>query len=147
MKILTDCIYLPAQKPPKSCQDYSICSERDDPDPFLIICDGCGSSKNTDIGARLLAHSAKSLFNDLRKNKAPMDYQNFGFASIVKANSSSILLGIEDQCLDSTMIFVFTNGFYIQAYMYGDGYLFSTGKDGTINFSYKVSYKGNAPHY
>ena len=140
-KIITDSIYLPAQKPHKACQDYSICSENGDNNPFLVICDGCGSSKNTDIGARLLAHGAKSFFNKI-------SCKDFGLASIVNASVASKVLEVEEQCLDSTLIFSFVeDDSYLRALMFGDGFLFSTGKDGNLNFYKRISYKGNAPHY
>jgi len=148
MKIITDCIYLPAQKPPKSCQDYTICSGQNDKYPFLIICDGCGSSKDSDIGARLLAHGAKTFFNKMIKNGNEIDYKNFGLASIVNANGSSKFLEIEEQCLDSTLIFSYVeNNSYIRAMMFGDGIMFTTGKDGKLFQFKQISYKGNAPHY
>lgn len=152
-KINSDCIYLPAQKPPKSCQDYAICSEYNDPDPFLIICDGCGSSKNTDIGARLIAHCAKSYFQIMSKVNGIFEYKEFGLASVVTAFSASSILKVNEQALDSTLIFSYVQPVkhndetFITTFMYGDGYVFSTGKDGNLNYYKKVSYKGNAPHY
>ena len=147
MKILTDCIYLPAQKPPKSCQDYAICSGENDKYPFLIICDGCGSSKDTDIGARLLAHGAKSYFKKIIQHANRFDYKEFGLASIINAHASSKILDINTQCLDATLIVSYILDNSIFAFMYGDGYIFSTGKNGIINRYKQVSYKGNAPHY
>jgi hypothetical protein len=147
MKIITDCIYLPAQKPPKACQDYAICSEECDNYKFLLICDGCGSSKDTDIGARLLAHGAKSFFNKLVRNGNKIDYRDFGLASIVNASVASKVLEVKEQCLDATLIFSFIDNDSVETLMYGDGFLFGTGKDGKLNYYNRISYFGNAPHY
>ena len=48
----------------KVCQDYVIHGET--PVPYVILCDGCSSSKFTDVGARILAHSAKEALNVLK---------------------------------------------------------------------------------
>jgi serine/threonine protein phosphatase PrpC len=144
-KINADCIYLPAQKPPKSCQDYAM-SSIEDSMPFLVICDGCGSSKDSDIGARLLAHGSKEFFRQIQTEES-VQYGSFGLATIVNAKSSITLLGLNNQCLDSTLIFSFLyEGTYSRTFMYGDGCLFVGNQDGLKSFI-KVSYKGNAPHY
>ena len=41
----------------KICEDYIISGYN--PAPYIILSDGCSSSKNTDVGARVLCHVAK----------------------------------------------------------------------------------------
>ena len=39
------------------CEDYALTGW--EPVPYTIVCDGCSSSEHTDVGARVLAWSAK----------------------------------------------------------------------------------------
>lgn len=41
------------------CQDYALTGKINDVLSYAIISDGCSSSPLVDVGARLLAHSAK----------------------------------------------------------------------------------------
>ncbi len=45
------------------CQDYAIGGML--PSPFLVLCDGCSSSNNSDVGARILAISARKIYHEL----------------------------------------------------------------------------------
>lgn len=140
--VSTDCIFLSAQKPPKVCQDYSICNSKDK--PYLIICDGCGSSQNTDIGSRILAHSAKNSFNYFSE----LDYKNFGLSSISLCSSVLKTLELKDETLDSTLIFSkIVDNRYIETYMYGDGFIFSTDRNKNLKYIQKTSFEKNAPFY
>jgi len=50
MKLCTD-HYRTGKSRHKSCEDYTLSGS--DPMPYLIVCDGCSSSPQTDIGAML----------------------------------------------------------------------------------------------
>lgn len=149
MKINTDCIYIPAQKPPKVCQDYAICSNTypsTNENPFLIICDGCGSSNNTDIGARLLAHSFRRVFEERGYNFKNLA-EKLEIYAISLADIALKTLKINNDALDATLIFSMVDGGFIKTRFFGDGYLLSLTKDKEIIGSHKISYSKNAPHY
>lgn len=44
------------------CQDYAL-SEQDKDNAIFVISDGCGSSKNSEIGSMLLAHALKTAYH------------------------------------------------------------------------------------
>ena len=49
----------------KGCQDYALHDSGFFPAPYIIVCDGCSSSRFTDVGARLLAHASKKVLHSL----------------------------------------------------------------------------------
>ena len=137
--ITSDCIFESAQMPSKVCQDYSICG--DAPFPFLILSDGCSSSKDTDIGSRILTHVAKSLILTLS------DYYNFGNVVISESEVLTKKLCLSSSCLDSTLIVAFITNDICHIVMHGDGHIFTTNKKGDLKYHQKISYDLNAPYY
>lgn len=150
-KIITDCIYIPAQKPPKACQDYAKCSSeypRNDETPFTIICDGCGSSNNSDFGARILAQTSLTFYEKLLKfNIEDLDYSEFGEGVISLAKVSLDSLELNKESLDSTLIFSFIFNNKIHTFMYGDGHVFMFNKDHKFFIHRQTSFNKNAPYY
>jgi len=51
------------------CEDYALTGTSDGELAYAILCDGCSSSKHTDLGARLLAHIAKDALLYLNRRK------------------------------------------------------------------------------
>ena len=129
--ITSDCIFESAQMPSKVCQDYSICG--DAPFPFLILSDGCSSSKDTDIGSRILTHVAKSLILTLS------DYYNFGNVVISESEVLTKKLCLSSSCLDSTLIVAFITNDICHIVMHGDGHIFTTNKKGDLKYHQKIS--------
>jgi hypothetical protein len=138
--ISSDCIFEPAQRPHKVCQDYSICGK--DPFPFLIISDGCSSSENTDIGSRIISHVAKANLDIIHENSA-----NFSKQVICKSFGSILDLHLDPSCLDCTLIVAYIINNEAVIMMYGDGHIFITNKEGKVRFHKKIYYNGNAPYY
>lgn len=114
--INTDAIFYMGDKH-KVCQDYSIVGECNGI-PYLIVSDGCSSSPNTDVGARILAHCAMA-------NLIPFftaGYQQFGSATIRDADNICRRLGLDTFVLDATLLVAFQmqDGNF-KIYVYGDG--------------------------
>lgn len=127
------------------CEDYTIMG--DSPTPYLIISDGCSSSKNTDLGARILAHSFKKQFlavDSLEHLNLPF----LGLTSLPEAKVLISLLNLNDSALDATLLFGYEipkhNIFAIICF--GDGYIFTKNTEGIITI-HEISYKQEAPYY
>lgn len=141
--ITTDSMFTSAQKPQKTCQDYSLCGS--DPFPFLIISDGCGSSDNTDVGSRIISHVTKSLlFNSCLYSK---EYSRLSELIIRRSYESIINMDIQPHCLDATLILAYIQEKICYVIMYGDGHIITTNKNGDLRTHEKVSFEGNAPYY
>ncbi len=52
----TDCFYSIGHSH-KVCEDYALSGTIGDTLAYAVVCDGCSSSKQVDVGARLLAHN------------------------------------------------------------------------------------------
>jgi hypothetical protein len=118
------------------CEDY--CIHGTEPFPYVILADGCSSSKNTDVGARILTHTAK----DKIKNR------EYVWSSIYNAKYIATALNLKEQCLDATLLVAYElpDSNFIQVEMYGDGAIINIAKDGKIHWV-DISYNNNAPYY
>lgn len=129
----------------KTCQDYSISDF--DPIPYAIISDGCSSSRFTDVGARILAHCAKST---LLNNSNILQYPELdnNFRDLIVANIQNIykFLDLPSECMDATLILSSIQDDRIKTFFFGDGVRLIINKDGSYELS-EISYKGNAPYY
>jgi len=103
------------------CEDYAI-AKFIGVDPIGVLSDGCSSSDNTDIGARILCQS----------------YNN----SIHYCEAITRLLNLHHSCLDATLLKMNKNCIDI----HGDGFGVFIQTDGTIH-CYKVSLESGAPDY
>jgi hypothetical protein len=134
MNITTDSHYMQGFSH-ETCQDYAL-HDKD----VAIISDGCSSQKNTDIGARILAYTAKKLYKRNKYNE-----------NLVIYNASCItdLLGINNECLYATLSIIKTDertdGLYICVDVFGDGIVVFKDKNG-MNY-HSISYTHNAPEY
>ena len=130
----------------KVCEDYIISNET--PLPFVILSDGCSSSKNTDMGARILTHLTKQyLKNEINNLPVLINYDSWMANSIIY-NSESIAktMGLGESCLDATLLILYAIKGSIYVCMYGDGYLITIDLQDRIS-SYEISYSNNAPYY
>jgi len=128
----------------KICQDYSVSSE--DPSPFIVLSDGCSSSKDTDMGSRILCHLAKQYFN---YNKHSFDYiqkDQLGDWVINNAEQTARHLGLTDTCLDATLIVVYPMLSYLNIVFYGDGLVILEDSKGELEI-FSIHYTLNAPYY
>jgi hypothetical protein len=121
------------------CQDYSISYNSGDLN-YVIVADGCSSSKDTDIGARILAHSLKVNINRCKGWTPNSNY----IASW--ASESKTSLNLEPNCLDSTLLSILRNEDTVQLTAWGDGLFVLKGKDQSIQ-TLLIDYEMNAPYY
>jgi hypothetical protein len=159
VKVNPDVFYISAQKPKKNSQDYAI--HGDNPTPYVIICDGCSGANyedgnflvnHTDVGARILAHSAKRalsiMFKVITTYNVNEDnwYKQFGDFTIQFAKQAIDSFGLDSSCLSSTLIISFAINEKICTMIYGDGFIFRVGRDGKVYTRY-IDFKNNAPYY
>lgn len=111
----------------KVCQDY--CWHENN---LAIVSDGCSSSKNTDVGARLLVH-------------AKLTCKDEGEA-IRKADAIRRLLDLDETCLDATLITLKFNGNVIESQIHGDGVRILLMEDGEILYE-TFAFTDNKPEY
>lgn len=126
------------------CEDYIIHGM--EPTPYIILADGCSSSKDTDVGARLLAHSAKEiLVRHLRQNEH-IDREVLGKMAINNAENVARGLNLHNTCLDATLIVMFISENRVIVYFYGDGNLVRIKNTSGTNY-HNYEYEKNMPYY
>lgn len=101
------------------CEDYAIAGNCENRGPYAIVSDGCSSSSNTDIGARLLAHSAKLAIERT---------QSFYSEGVIwQAAGVTNAVGLPHTCLDATLLAIYMNDVHgeqgCRIYAAGDGVL------------------------
>jgi hypothetical protein len=130
----------------KICEDYIISGN--DGFSFVILSDGCSSSKNTDMGARILVHLAKQcLKNEFCFLHVLTKYENLMSNWIIN-NSENVAktMGLNKSCLDATLLILYIMDDLIYVYIYGDGYLITVDLQDKVSF-HEISYSNNAPYY
>jgi hypothetical protein len=131
------------------CQDYVIHGE--EPVPYVILGDGCSSSPDTDVGARLVVHAAKKAIAFSYYSTLMTSLDKF-FQEFIKnsLHRVSFELGLNNSNLDSSLIFIYQNTkdpYLIKLVMMGDGVIITKMKEDDSSVITKVSYKGEAPYY
>jgi len=126
------------------CQDYVVAGHYSGT-AYAILADGCSSSPDTDVGARLLVKSAARFIrtHDISsgENCARYHAEAVGHA-IVQAE----LLHVDSRCVDATLV-TLTAGkdrFFVSCY--GDGVFALKKRSGAIEV-HIVSFSENAPDY
>lgn len=120
------------------CQDYALSGFDSAAQPFAIVADGCSSSPNSDVGARLLAHAAQQY---LRKENAFCPPNVLRQARLVAA-----ALDIPNRCLDSTLGVIRASTSLFEVWLAGDGNIAATRHDGSID-QIHISYPDDHPAY
>lgn len=115
------------------------------PFPFVIVADGCSSTKYSEVGALILAHAARNVLG--RYSKQVIDsYEAFGKAVLSQAESVANLLGRPKEILDATLVLAWVDGENIKFRMYGDGLFLLQSLDGSITIV-KSEFDNNMPFY
>jgi hypothetical protein len=132
----------------KVCEDYILSGDL--PMPYMIISDGCSSSKGTDMGARLLCYLAKQYLKFRAETsvfeKFEPDHNEMGLWIIHNAELVAKQLGLPANSLDATLIVAYQNmPNNIRVHFYGDGCIV-TFTDHTMSIG-QVDYSKNAPYY
>lgn len=126
------------------CQDYILSG--DDPCPYIIIADGCSQAKDSDIGARILCHTALRYLKEHQSRLIDLDGETMGQQIILDAWETKSKFYTKTDCLDATLIIAYKFGGYYHIYMYGDGVLQWREPNGQVNIR-RIEYKPNAPAY
>jgi hypothetical protein len=126
------------------CQDYAVAGLSAEI-AYAILADGCSSSPDTDIGARLLVKAASRL---VRKLGVPSDEACACYhgEAVGQALAHAELLGVDPRCVDATLLTLSVGGGRFFASCYGDGVIVLKRRSGEIT-AYSVSFTENAPHY
>ena len=138
--------FLTIGKTHKVCEDYILSGT--EPIPYIIISDGCSSSKQTDMGARLLCFLAQQYLKfRVEMDIFEPDHNEMGMWIIHNAELVAKQLGLSRQSLDATLIIAYQNRpDNIRVHMYGDGCMLEFYADGGYVFT-QVDYSQNAPYY
>jgi len=126
------------------CEDYIISGNT--PVPFIILADGCSSSNNTEMGARILCHLAKQYLRYRGDDLHDLDYHKMGSWVIHNAELTARQLGLKVSCLDATLIVSYEIDGIVTVFMYGDGVVVTKNEKGGIKCDY-VEFTNNAPYY
>jgi serine/threonine protein phosphatase PrpC len=132
------------------CEDYVISGRTRDDMPYAILSDGCSSSRNTDVGARLLCHFAKRFISKFSENTIDVtDSEEIGQWVIHNAEVAARQMGLDRTSLDATLIVTYIANGNFYSHMYGDGMLILIPKieiDGKTDVR-EINYTSNAPFY
>jgi len=142
MKIYIDHL-LKIGKTHKVCEDYIISGHT--PVPYIILSDGCSSSKDTDVGARILCYRAKQY---LQRNGSldSVNESEMGDYIIWSSKLAIDLLGLDVTALDATLTIAYYVNGILKIIMYGDGNIvyIDNNKD---SISIEINYTKNTPYY
>lgn len=135
----------------KVCEDYILSGKTDEGLPYIILADGCSSSKQTDMGSRILCFLAQQYIKTKLKKGYNLSHSIMGNWIINNAEFTAKQLGLNSTALDSTLIIAYQNpslALYkesIKCHLYGDGIITYFDKTGFL--IREVKYSKNAPRY
>lgn len=144
LKVADKCYYI--GKSHVTCDDFAACHSWGDVQ-VSIVSDGCSSSKNSDIGSRLLT---MDLLHSLECGMVSYDRVVEAFQLILHTcllhlrDRYSHILG--DHFLDCTVLAAVSNGSKTTVFMMGDGVILMERKDGSQVF-YRYDFDYNMPAY
>lgn len=111
--------------------------------PFAVLCDGCSSSKHTDIGVRLLS----SITSARLASGQPLDIDGLADRSVLRlAKNTAEALGLEVSCLDATFLVAECQRDHVRATMVGDGAAVVLTRSGDAEL-HVLEHPQNAPFY
>jgi len=141
-----------------ACEDYALSGTRDGL-TWAIVSDGCSSSKNTDVGARILAHAAQKTLIGLSRKMTDEKFMKVSFCSVFyellqhRIQSTRVSLGLDWDSLDATLLLAYARaplGILAQplwgAMAIGDGHIVVSHGDGSKTHV-GISYESGAPYY
>lgn len=127
------------------CEDYAWHGCKND-HAYGALADGCSSSPNTDIGARLLVLAARSTVG----YPYPVLPEAFGQALRETIHAARILqnaAGLPERALDATLLALHGNSKAVGAVVWGDGYVAGSRVDSCGDVCCEVTYDDNYPFY
>lgn len=132
------------------CEDYALAGQYEDM-AYAIVSDGCSSSEDSDIGARLLSHIAKGVLIYLRNRDrdifgSPSFTEIFRELVVMKCKEVKRALGLPTDVFDATLLVGIIYKDKIICHGWGDGYFTLVTKNNTI-IIYGIRYSSGAPYY
>jgi hypothetical protein len=124
------------------CQDYVVAGARSKTTPYVILSDGCSSSPDTDIGARLLVKSAESIL----KTESVEDIGDLHVTAAADALDLAASMGLKPQAVDATLLTGHVRENELVLACSGDGVLMVQDCSGVIE-AYSISYRSGYPFY
>ena len=128
----------------KVCEDYAIHKDPEKSGSYVIVCDGCSSSQNSDFAARLLAHAAEKWIDD--GNSKVFDGIEFEKRSITTAVMCSKVLGEDKFPIDATLLTAIVKDNKIRLRAAGDGVFILGRNDGGFDI-YVIEFPRGYPCY
>ncbi len=127
------------------CEDYT--RHGLDPVPHVLVADGCSSSDDSDMGARLLVLRASAMLESLLHTEDPRQHHwEVGRDLIRRCLLQVEALDLEPTALDSTLLLAYRRHDQLWVHCYGDGVLALQERGGGLRVI-QVDYAHNAPFY
>lgn len=137
------------------CQDYAVASNglpgrqvtdrRLTANPYVVLSDGCSSSPDTDIGARLLVKAAESIFLT-GFNTSASSLAELHKEAARRALALATLMGLCPQAVDATLLTIHLEGDELITGCSGDGVIGLQSRTGRLDV-YVISYASGYPLY
>lgn len=137
------------------CQDYSLacaslpalhsgttCPQTR---PYIILSDGCSSSPDTDIGARLLVKAAERILRESGRAQAA-DLAEIHREAARLALAWAEMLGLHPEAVDATLLTAHLEGDELVIGCSGDGAICLQARSGALEV-YSISYPSGYPLY
>jgi len=146
------------------CEDYALNGVINGEMPYIIVCDGCSSSKMTDFGARIMAHACKTALHEryrtidsLIKLIGNIDEElEIHLRNEIYLRTKHIAMstlenfGLPYNVCDATLLYAFIYKGMIYLNVYGDGNIIINRKniEGIKHTNwFNLTYESNAPFY
>lgn len=110
--------------------------------PYVILSDGCSSSPDTDIGARLLVKAAEKLLSEQSSDDAEVLHNEAARLALDWA----ALIGLPAQAIDATLMTVQVIGEHLIIACSGDGVVLLESQTGTLEL-FTISSPSGYPFY
>ena len=131
------------------CQDYAVAGSIQNRSAvsYTIVADGCSSSPDTDIGARLLVKATQRLL--LARESAESFESGVGElynAACAAALQQARLIGLSSCAVDATLLTVLAIDGRVTAACHGDGTIALQSRNGDLHV-YSISFEDGRPRY
>lgn len=124
------------------CQDYTVAENSSTATPYVILSDGCSTSPDTDIGARLLIKAAEQILKTHQEEEPSQLARDASFLALKWAET----IGLTPQSIDATLLTAYISGDELLVACSGDGVIVVGSAAGSVD-AYSVSYPAGYPLY
>ena len=126
------------------CQDYVIArnGSANSGGPYVILSDGCSSSPDTDIGARLLVKAAEKIFAQQGAEDVEQLHKEAARLALSWAGS----IGVAAEAVDATLLSGHVSGEHLIVACSGDGVILLESQIGMLDL-FATSYPSGYPFY